>query len=99
MIFKNFGGSFYMFRYIAFVNKKSSDAKNITYYIFSAKGGVFFKLNSVNKMANILDIVKNQQEQQINKNKLRELCEKKIVWDHFGLDKDDFLNLFELKQL
>ena len=50
-------------------------------------------------MANILDIVKNQQEQQINKNKLRELCEKKMVWDHFGLDKDNFLNLSESKQL
>ena len=50
-------------------------------------------------MANILDLVKNQQEQQINVNKLRELCEKKNVWDHFGLEKEDFLNLSESKQM
>ena len=50
-------------------------------------------------MANILDIVRGQQEQQINVNKLRELCSRKNVWDYFGLDKVDFLNLSEAKQI
>ena len=50
-------------------------------------------------MVNILDIVKGQVRQQINENKLRDLCSRKNVWDHFGLDKEDFLNLFESKQM
>ena len=50
-------------------------------------------------MANILDIVKNQQEQQINVNKLIELSGKKNVWDHFGLENEDFVNLSESKQM
>ena len=49
-------------------------------------------------MANVLDIVKGKEQQQINLNKLRELCSKKNVWDHFGLDKEDFLNLSESNQ-
>ena len=88
-----------MFRYIVYVNKKTSDVKNNTYYFFSIKCGVFFILNSENKMANILDIVKNQQEQQINVNKLIELSGKKNVWDHFGLENEDFVNLSESKQM
>ena len=54
--------------------------------------------NQRNKMANILDIVKGQEQQQINVNKLRELCSKRNVWDHFGLDKEGFLNLSKPKQ-
>ena len=36
-------------------------------------------------MANILDIARGQ-EQQINVNKLRELCSRKNVWDYLGLE-------------
>ena len=48
-------------------------------------------------MANILEIV--MQRQQIDAEKLRELCSRKNVWDHFGLEKQDFLSLSEEKQL
>ena len=40
-----------------------------------------------------------QRQQQIDEEKLRELCSRKNVWDHFGLDREDFLNLSEEKQL
>ena len=49
-------------------------------------------------MANNLDIVKGQEQQQINVNKLGELCSKKNVWDDFGLDKENFLKLSKPKQ-
>ena len=49
-------------------------------------------------MANILDIVRGNEQQQNNVNKLRELCSKKNVWDYFGLGKEDFLNLSDSKQ-
>ena len=49
-------------------------------------------------MANILGIVMQQQET-INENKLQELCSRKNVWDHFGLDREDFVNLSEEKKL
>ena len=39
------------------------------------------------------------QRQQIDEEKLRELCSRKNVWDHFGLEKQDFLSLSEEKQL
>ena len=49
-------------------------------------------------MANILGIVTQQQET-FDEKKLRELCSRKNVWDDFGLDREDFLNLSEEKQL
>ena len=49
-------------------------------------------------MANILDIVRGNEQLQINANKLRELCSKTNVWDYFGLRKEDFLNLSDSKQ-
>ena len=56
----------------------------------------FFEKNK--KMANILGIVKQQRET-IDENKPWEFCSRKNVWDHFGLDREDFLNLSEEKQL
>ena len=51
-------------------------------------------------MGIILGIVtQQQQQQQIDEDKLRELCSRKNVWDHFGLDREDFFNLSEGKQL
>ena len=42
-------------------------------------------------MGIILGIVtQQQQQQQIDEDKLRELCSRKNVWDHFGLDREDF---------
>ena len=49
-------------------------------------------------MANILDIVRGNEQLQINANKLHELCSKTNVWDYFGLRKEDFLNLSDSKQ-
>ena len=49
-------------------------------------------------MANILGII-NQQQTPIDDDKLHVLCSQKNVWDHFGLDREDFLNLSEAKQL
>lgn len=49
-------------------------------------------------MANILGII-NQQQTPIDDHKLHVLCSQKNVWDHFGLDREDFLNLSEAKQL
>ena len=49
-------------------------------------------------MTNILDIVRGNEQLQINFNKLRELCRKTNVWDYFGLGKEDFLNLSDSKQ-
>ena len=48
--------------------------------------------------ANILDIVREGNNVRINANKLRELCRKTCVWDYFGVKKEDFLNLSDLKQ-
>ena len=49
-------------------------------------------------MVNILDIVRSNEQAQINVNKLRELCSRTNVWDYFGLGKEDFLNLSVSKQ-
>ena len=49
-------------------------------------------------MANILGIV-NQQHAPIDEEKLRILCSQQNVWDHFGLDREDFSMLSEAKQL
>lgn len=49
-------------------------------------------------MANIVRII-NQQQTPIDEDKLRVLCSRKNVWDHFGSDREDFLNLSEAKQL
>ena len=49
-------------------------------------------------MTNILDIVRGNEQLQINVNKLRELCSKTNIWDYFGLGKEDFLNLSDSKQ-
>ena len=51
-------------------------------------------------MSSILGIVQQQQQQTpIDEDKLRVLCARKNVWDYFGLDREDFLNLSEAKQL
>ena len=53
-------------------------------------------------MADILDIAKDQAQRhgqpQINVEKLRDLCSKKNVWDHFRIEKEDFFNLSYAKQ-
>ena len=50
-------------------------------------------------MSSILGIVQQQQQQTpIDQDKLRVLCAQK-VWDYFGLDREDFLNLLDVKQL
>ena len=49
-------------------------------------------------MANVLDIFRGNNQQPINVNKLRELCGKRNVWNYFGLDKENFLNLSDAKQ-
>ena len=51
-------------------------------------------------MSSILGIVQQQQQQTpIDEDKLRVLCARKNVWDYFWLDREDFLNLSEAKQL
>ena len=49
-------------------------------------------------MANVLDIVRGNEQQPINVNKSRELSSKWNVWDYFGSGKEDFLNLSDAKQ-
>lgn len=49
-------------------------------------------------MANLLGIV-NQSQTPIDEEKLRLLCAKQNIWDHFGLDREDFSSLSEAKQL
>ena len=49
-------------------------------------------------MANLLSIV-NQKQMPIDEEKLRILCSRKNVWDHFGLDREVFLMLSDTKQL
>ena len=50
-------------------------------------------------MSSILGIVQQQQQTPIDQDKLRVLCTRKNVWDYFGLDREDFLNLLDTKQL
>ena len=50
-------------------------------------------------MTSILGIVQQQQQTPIDEDKLRVLCARKNVWDYFGLEREDFLNLSEAKQL
>ena len=49
-------------------------------------------------MANLLSIV-NQKQMPIDEEKLRILCSRKNVWDHFGLDREVFWTLSDAKQL
>ena len=44
-------------------------------------------------MSSILGIVQQQQQTPIYEDKLRVLCVQKNVWDYFGLDREDFVNL------
>ena len=41
----------------------------------------------------------NQQEATMDEDKLRVLCSRKNIWDHFGIDKDTFWNLTEEKKI
>ena len=50
-------------------------------------------------MSSILGIVQQQQQTPIDEAKLRVLCTRKNVWEYSGLDREDFLNLSEAKQL
>ena len=50
-------------------------------------------------MSSILGIVQQQQQTPIDEDKLHVLCARKNVWDYFGLDREDFLNLSKAKQL
>ena len=50
-------------------------------------------------MSSILGIVQQQQQMLIDEGKLQVLCTRKNVWDYFGLDREDFLNLLGAKQL
>lgn len=62
----------------------------------------FWKSKKYQRMADILDIAKEQAQRhaqpQINVEKLRDLCSKKNVWDHFRIEKEDFFNLSYAKQ-
>ena len=49
-------------------------------------------------MANLLSIV-NQQQTPIDEEKLRILCMRQNIWDHFGIAREDFSALSEAKQL
>ena len=50
-------------------------------------------------MADILDIVKGQhQQQKINSDKLRDLFSKKNVWGHFNINRKDFFNFSDERQ-
>ena len=49
-------------------------------------------------MANLLGIV-NQSQTPIDEEKLRLLCAKQNIWDHVGLDREDFSSLSEARQL
>ena len=44
-------------------------------------------------------VQQQQQQTPIDEDKLRVLCAQKNIWDYFGLDREDFLNLSEAKQL
>ena len=48
-------------------------------------------------MSRFLDIV--QQEATMDEDKLRALCSQKNIWDYFGIEKDTFLNLSEVKKM
>ena len=50
-------------------------------------------------MSSILGTVQQQQQTPIDEDKLRVLCSRENVWDYFGLDREDFINLSEAKQL
>ena len=50
-------------------------------------------------MSSILGIAQQQQQTPIDEDKLRVLCAQKNVWNYFWLDREDFLNLSETKQL
>ena len=49
-------------------------------------------------MANLLSIV-NQQQTPIDEEKLRILCMRQNIWDHFAIAREDFSALSEAKQL
>ena len=50
-------------------------------------------------MSSILSIVQQQHQTPIDEDKLRIVCARKNVWDHFGLEREDFLSLSDAKQL
>ena len=43
-------------------------------------------------MSSIISIVQQHHQTPINEDKLRILCAQKNVWDHVGLEKEDFLS-------
>ena len=49
------------------------------------------------KVSRFLDIV--QEEATMDEDKLRALCSRKNIWDYFGIKKDTFLNLSEVKKM
>ena len=59
----------------------------------SIKKRVFSKKIRKNKMASILDIVKGQVQQQINGNKLRDLCSRKCLGS-FWIGQGGFFKSF-----
>ena len=50
-------------------------------------------------MSSIISIVQQHHQAPINEDKLRILCAQKNVWDHVGLEKEDFLSFPDAKQL
>ena len=50
-------------------------------------------------MAHLLNIVKQQQQMPIDKEKLRQLCFHQNIWDHFGVSREEFSALPEAKHL
>ena len=48
-------------------------------------------------MSRFLDIV--QQEATMDEDKLHALCSQKNIWDYFGIEKDTFLDLSEVKKI
>ena len=87
-----------MNRHIPFVYIINIHFPQKFYIIFFYKKAAFFRKIIRIKMVNILDIVRSNEQAQINVNKLRELCSRTNVWDYFGLGKEDFLNLSVSKQ-
>ena len=50
-------------------------------------------------MSSILSIVQQQHQTPIDEDKLRILCARKNVWNHFGLEREKILSLSDAKQL
>ena len=49
--------------------------------------------------ANLLNIMEDYQEIEIDEAKLRLICSKYNIWDHFGITRDNYVRLGEAEKL